>query len=737
MSVLSSGVRVGAAAFAVGLSLAGPQALGVAAADSSDASSVSSDARNTGAGRAGSVERSAAARSVRRAGLGGAPRASAAASVAESAGRSDGRSAPGLVQGRRVTTRAVATPGVVTGGVTSAAVNVSSDAGVGGRLFGGPVANAATSAAPAAATTASTRRPVTRRPTAAPPSDLNPVATANAQINSAFDSLANMLSGLPRGPVADFLGGALLLVRRSLFNQAPTANPVQYGQTETDIVGTLGAFDVEGNPITYIVSQAPQHGTVSIAADGFYTYIPDAFSATDSTDTFTVSVADSATRLLGPISTNVVVPVSISGAEAPPLQWPEGKTGFTVYNWTQYSIKLLGIGGDYQKLDARPADGTEVGPGHSFYFMLDKGIFNGYVVKPDFIASNGDYLRTELSNLRYGGDTWSAKLLPGTQTAIIGSDWQKAGPDQIKFFLLDPPNTSAPLPADKQAQTDLINWMCGGGPGNCSFKANIDGVRDVPGSAQLGSSGENKTDNQMVQSFTYSFSETASETSSWEINSGVKAKLGDKAGILIGGKYGRSYTYGTTAIYSETITRNLAPWSFGAAFATPSFASVTGDVIVTVWNTTWTFKNVQYNFPAYKDCVDKTCTTYKGKVQFRQEPLKDGMKLSAVLGPLPNEPVYYMGDPSGDSYALKLTAFNGTGPSGASTAADYTTKVGVKYVSSDPSVATVSERGVLTVLSPGSTKIKATYEWSIGGVTGAPSAELPVTVKPPKQLSAA
>ena len=760
MSVLSSGVRVGAAAFALGLSLAGPQALGVAAADSSDASSVSSDARNTGAGRAGSVERSAAARSVRRAGLGGAARASAAASVAESAGRSDGRSAPGLVQGRRVTTRAVATPGVVTGGVTSAAVNVSSGAGVGGRLFGGPVANAATSAAPAAATAASTRRPVTRRPTAAPPSDLNPVATANAQINSAFDSLANMLSGLPRGPVADFLGGALLLVRRSLFNQAPTANPVQYGQTETDIVGTLGAVDVEGNPITYIVSQAPQHGTVSIAADGFYTYTPDAFSATDSTDTFTVSVADSATRLLGPISTNVVVPVSIGAADSGSCAPAAARCGaafkstFTVYNWSQHSVTLVGIGGDGDLVD-RPRDGQVVLPGHSFYYVLARPSNS---VNPDYRISNGVYLRTSLNageqNLVYRNvkASSSADITEGDKNSIVIVN-NNFDDFNVQQFILDPPNTSVVFTAPatepvtdaekaaRAAQSDLINWMCGGGPakdGGCGFTLKSSGEMS-PGSTQLGAVKVNPTSAGGLHNYTYSFTATDTVSSAWEVNGKIAGKLSDKASVELGGKYGRTYTSGTSSTYSETLSQTLLPYSWSGMYVTPSFDYATGDVTVRVWNTTWTFKNVAFNYPSPSDCDRLGC---KGTVTFRQEPYQakpgqGGFLLKAEGSELPNEPRYYLGASGGDSYALKLTAYNGSGPTAS---ADFTTNPAVAYQSSDPSVATISARGTLTVLTPGKSDITATYTWTLRGqdkdTTYSVFATLPVEVLPPKTVTA-
>jgi hypothetical protein len=62
------------------------------------------------------------------------------------------------------------------------------------------------------------------------------------------------------------------------------------GSTNEQIVGSVAAIDPEGDPITYAVTDGPQHGTVTLGPDGSYTYTPD----TDFTgvDTFSVAVAD-------------------------------------------------------------------------------------------------------------------------------------------------------------------------------------------------------------------------------------------------------------------------------------------------------------------------------------------------------------------------------------------------------------------------------------------------------------
>lgn len=113
---------------------------------------------------------------------------------------------------------------------------------------------------------------------------------ANAAVTRIFDALTDVLAGLPGGPLAGSLEGALLLARRTLFNQAPTATPVQLTTTsEGQILGSIGGRDPEGDAVTYSVVSGPQFGTVAVAPDGNYTYTPGVNYA--GSDSFTVQIA--------------------------------------------------------------------------------------------------------------------------------------------------------------------------------------------------------------------------------------------------------------------------------------------------------------------------------------------------------------------------------------------------------------------------------------------------------------
>jgi hypothetical protein len=113
---------------------------------------------------------------------------------------------------------------------------------------------------------------------------------ARAPLAAAAASATDPLSGL-LSPIQGLIEGVVLLVRRTLFNQAPSVSPVQLtGQSEGPITGNIGASDPEGDRIVYSLTGDARYGSVAIDSAGGYTYTP----GPDFTgiDTFTVAAAD-------------------------------------------------------------------------------------------------------------------------------------------------------------------------------------------------------------------------------------------------------------------------------------------------------------------------------------------------------------------------------------------------------------------------------------------------------------
>lgn len=121
-------------------------------------------------------------------------------------------------------------------------------------------------------------------PAVAAPAPVTAVSMAQGAVNGFFEALADGLASLPEGDFTTTLEGALLLVRRTLFNQAPIATPIQTSVASTgEILGSLAGRDPDGDAVTYSVVTGPQFGTVEVAEDGSYTYTPgDGYTGSDS-----------------------------------------------------------------------------------------------------------------------------------------------------------------------------------------------------------------------------------------------------------------------------------------------------------------------------------------------------------------------------------------------------------------------------------------------------------------------
>ncbi len=103
------------------------------------------------------------------------------------------------------------------------------------------------------------------------------------------------------------------------YNRTPGAHPLQIGEdVNGTVIGTVGAVDPDGDPLTYEVVEGPKYGSVVIHADGTYSYVPGALLAADGgSDTFTVTVKDVGLRLFSRAgSATVTVAVRVGGGDA-------------------------------------------------------------------------------------------------------------------------------------------------------------------------------------------------------------------------------------------------------------------------------------------------------------------------------------------------------------------------------------------------------------------------------------
>ena len=212
---------MGAAAVALGVSLAGPQATGIAAADNAD-----TDAATVTAGPTADPGRAAtrAGRTDRK------PRP----------GSSPATPAPPPAAARVRTHPAGATAVAATGPKNTAPPAAAQQPATAASAL---TAITPTVTAPATAVTAAVASSRRARPAAAahqvtanlaPAHQVSavgagPTATMSAAVTAFFDSASHWLSGLPGGPLTDLLQGALVLVRRTFINLLPSAGANQTG----------------------------------------------------------------------------------------------------------------------------------------------------------------------------------------------------------------------------------------------------------------------------------------------------------------------------------------------------------------------------------------------------------------------------------------------------------------------------------------------------------------------------
>ena len=162
----------------------------------------------------------------------------------------------------------------------------------------------------------------------------NPVRLVTGIVSGvlAWLGLNPLLTGSPTAPAEPpMLWGLLEWVRRqvqhTLFNRTPTTayNPAENGQSVDGVItGDLHAVDPDGDPLTFTVTRAPDHGSVVVNSDGTFTYTSNAdFARTGGIDTFSIVVDDGAAyRLPGVVGLiqdlvhRGAVRIGLSGADA-------------------------------------------------------------------------------------------------------------------------------------------------------------------------------------------------------------------------------------------------------------------------------------------------------------------------------------------------------------------------------------------------------------------------------------
>ncbi len=718
VSFKRAGTRVSAGAFVVGLSLMGPQALGVAVADIGDAdSSATAESPRVAPATRGRDAGKAADRAVGAERSGRTPRA--AAVVRPDAGTPSGRGdsgAPRAGSAVQVRVRATAVDSDLATSTTAAQTTVTMPAtstAAAQTTVATPTtstASAQTTVATPATSTAAVPAAVAARSDAPVARQLAATTFLDHAVNQFFDSAENWLASLPAGPITEFLEGSLLLVRRTLFNRMPTTSrPTSYLTTAAgEFVGGVGAFDPDGDALRYTLGRAPDYGTVTFAADGTYTYTPGPDYAGG--DLFTVNVADRGFNLLTPFADRSRE-VTVQVPNAAPVA---GYTnGWNVRNFTGDTVvfsELRRETGYEDAVEGAPPIGTVLQPGDTAHFELTWYSFSSYDTRPVFTGPAGQQWVVNFRTLTGGDGSFQ-----GCDVGDCGYYDQREQSQWFGAELRDPVGTTdfyADTPGAAELLSTLLSLGWNATYGDVTFDGQQPNDPGWNGLLRLDNASDNpQNSGTRTVSSSFSATKTTSQKCSvpncdYGLNIATAKKL---ITTLITKKVSNNYSVSESETESKTFTttisQGLLPWSANQVLTAPQILNVNGDVVIDYYYRYYVFHDMAFLYPSP--------TESEPIHQFFSEPLqpkKNGMSVANV-GFTVKDPNSELLDPTykaGKQIQLQTTAFNGFG-SGENS--DFTRRA--VYSSSNPAVAAVNGTGVLTTKAAGTTTITARYDWAM------------------------
>jgi hypothetical protein len=430
----------------------------------------------------------------------------------------------------------------------------------------------------------------------------------NTAVVGVLDATQNWLSTLPANPISELLEGALLLVRRNLFSQPATVDPVQTITTATgQIRGSLGAISPQGSPLSYTLTSDPLLGTVEVSPDGTYTYTPGTdFSEYDS---FSVAVDSPGFNILNPSGSWRPAQASVSvwgspGDGGPPdgaLAKPAITRTFEIINLSSDNQMLIGWTAQANRTVVNvPPVGTIMQPGESKTIVLAQYAFQDLVGTATFApvdASGAQITRSAVYSVTVG-------------TQPFGSVWRcnfgncNTGSTRT-VILLDAPGRVISVPSGQgQRQADVLNGFCNQGLADCSFvpRSFDNAAWSLP--KQASDSIRNNTTSPVTSTVTVT--NTQSTATSLKLASTIKASLFKVVEASVTAEASQTWTNTYTFSQSYTITAQPGQEVFFVS-STPVKA-VTGDFIVSVGvqirpdgtvgpSSTWNLYDVTFDSP--------------------------------------------------------------------------------------------------------------------------------------------
>jgi large repetitive protein len=194
-------------------------------------------------------------------------------------------------------------------------------------------------------------------------------------------------------------------------NDAPVANNDSYNATEDTTLtvnATLGALandtDIDGDSLTAVLVSNPTHGTLTLSADGSFTYIPNAdFNGTDS---FTYRANDGVTN-----SGTATVTINIAPVNDAPVA---NNDSYSVQSDSALNISAPGVLANDTDVENDPLTAVlATQPGHGAVTLNSDGSFT-YTPAADYFGNDTFTYRANDGQLNSGVATVTISVIPNS-----------------------------------------------------------------------------------------------------------------------------------------------------------------------------------------------------------------------------------------------------------------------------------------------------------------------------------
>ncbi|MFD4588945.1 hypothetical protein [Streptomyces sp. NPDC058434] len=283
---------------------------------------------------------------------------------------------------------------------------------------------------------------------------------------------------------------------------------------------------------------------------------------------------------------------------------PQSSRGFKVTNLTGHRLRLKAVNG--AKFEGRPNVGDVLKPGETHDFEVTYLYAKLNEAVATYEDADGGQPAPQGFSLTLDVDSRNPLAPPQTSSHCVtnkGTESRNTGQCQgsgQNIKLLDSPGTHYDIPStDPEIQYRTVNLLCASGVGRCDF-TNVIESKFYSDKHQVGGALINNTN--LPQETTVGFEDTVGSSTSW----GTDVEIGVGLEGIVNAKISANYReeWHREHKFSQDVKLTVPAHSKGWVSATTPMVRETGDFTINFGNTSWTIKDVSFEFGDPKKQAD-------------------------------------------------------------------------------------------------------------------------------------